>query len=84
MKNASLEFIEGSSSKEYHIQLKESNGLYVVNFQYGRIGNALQHGTKTPNPVSLEEAEKIYNKLYKEKTGKGYLDTDKKKMTTQS
>ncbi len=79
MKNASLYYKEGTSDKEYHMQLEESNGGYVVNFQYGRVGNALQSGTKTPTPVTLEEAEKIYTKLYKEKTAKGYAESGEKK-----
>lgn len=84
MKNVDLFFKEGSSNKEYHLQLDEVKGGFIVNFQYGRVGNALQVGTKTPTPVTLEEAEKIYNKILKEKTGKGYSEREgKKKMTIQ-
>lgn len=72
MKKADLFFQEGTSNKEYHLQLEESGSGYVVNFQYGRVGNALQSGTKTATPVTLPEAEKIYDKLLKEKLGKGY------------
>lgn len=72
MKEVSLYFKEGTSDKEYHIQLEKANGGFTVNFQYGRVGNALQTGTKTPKPVSEEEADKIYTKLLKEKTAKGY------------
>lgn len=72
MKNISLYFKEGSSDKEYHVQMVKSGKGVVVNFQYGRVGNALQTGTKTPEPVSEEEAEKIYNKLVAEKKRKGY------------
>jgi len=74
MKKVSLYFKEGSSDKEYHLQLVEKNGKYVVNFQYGRVGNALKDGTKTPTPVSLEDAENIYDKILKEKVAKGYLE----------
>lgn len=77
MKKADLEFIEGSSSKEYHVQMVKSGDKFLVNFQYGRIGNTLISGTKTPTPVSEEEAEKIYNKLLKEKMGKGYKESGK-------
>lgn len=48
----------------------------VVNFQYGAIGSALKPGTKTPAPVSEEEADKIYTKLVKEKMGKGYAERE--------
>ena len=82
MKSISLVFQEGNSNKEYHIQLEKSGDGHVVNFQYGRICNALQSGTKTPTPVSLEEAEKIFNKLEKEKRAKGYSDSDEKKKSS--
>ena len=69
----SLYFQQGSSDKEYHIQLKQQGEGYVVNFQYGRKGKALKAGTKTATPVSLPEAEKIYNKLLSSKVSKGYV-----------
>ncbi len=47
---------------------------YVVNFQYGRCGSVLKRGTKTEAPVSLEEAESIYDSVVKEKTAKGYKE----------
>lgn len=72
VKSISLFFKEGSSDKEYHAQIEEAGGGYVVNFQYGRRGAALQSGTKTASPVDIASAEKIYNKLVSEKTGKGY------------
>jgi bifunctional non-homologous end joining protein LigD len=83
MKEVSLYYKEGTSDKEYHIQLEEAEKGFVVNFQYGRVGNALQTGTKTPTPVSFEEAEKIYNKLEKEKRAKGYSDGEKKNDFSQ-
>lgn len=67
-----LYFTAGSSDKEYHAQVQEKEGGYVVNFQYGRRGSALKAGAKTATPVSLEEALAIYNSLVEEKTGKGY------------
>ena len=69
-------FKEGSSDKEYTLQIVECDapltGMYLVNFQYGRRGSTLIPGTKTPTAVSLETAQKIYNKLVAEKIGKGY------------
>ena len=78
MKNVSLYCTENGHNKEYHIQLELTAENYIVNFQYGAIGSALKAGTKTPLPVSLEEAEKIYSKLLKEKTAKGYSEGEKK------
>nr|WP_255651147.1 WGR domain-containing protein [Cesiribacter sp. SM1] len=68
-----LYFREGNSDKVYELELQEVGaGEYVVNFRYGRRGTALREGTKTIFPVSLAEAEKVYEKLLKEKTDKGY------------
>ncbi len=67
-----LYFREGSSDKVYHATVDERPGGYVVNFAYGRRGSTMQTGTKTHVPVSLDEAKKIYEKLVREKTQKGY------------
>ena len=69
---ADLFFTEGSSDKEYHAQLIERDGGYVVDFQYGRRGAALQSGTKTASPVDLAKARKVFDKLVAEKMAKGY------------
>lgn len=68
----SLFYSEGSSDKEYHAEIVEVAGGNVVNFRYGRRGAALTSGTKTSAPVDLTQAKKIYDKLVKEKTSKGY------------
>lgn len=67
-----LEFVEGTSSKEYNASIQESKGGYVVNFSYGRIGGTLKEGTKTPSPVSYVEAQSIYDDLVASKQKKGY------------
>lgn len=74
IKKISLYFKEGSSDKEYHTQLEEVEGGFVVNFQYGRRGSTLTTGTKTKTPVLFEKAEKAYNSLVKEKLAKGYTE----------
>lgn len=63
---------EGASDKEYHVQLEESAGGWVVNFQYGRRGKALQAGAKTQSPIELDKAKKVFDKLVASKTGDGY------------
>lgn len=68
----SLYYAQGGSDKEYHIQIQPAGDRYTVNFQYGRRGSSLTAGTKTPTPVPLDMAQKIYNKLAAEKTAKGY------------
>jgi bifunctional non-homologous end joining protein LigD len=72
MSTISLYFKEGSSDKVYHAQIVEANGGYVVNYQYGRRGSTLTAGTKTTKPVSQDDAQKIYDKLIREKQAKGY------------
>jgi len=74
VQSASLYYREGSSDKVYHVQLCETSGGFVVNFQYGRRGSSLQSGTKTTSPVGRLEAEKIYKKLIAEKKSKGYTE----------
>lgn len=68
----SLYYSEGSSDKEYHAEIVEVAGGNVVNFRYGRRGSSLTAGTKTSAPVDFAQAKKIYDKLVKEKTSKGY------------
>lgn len=67
-----LAFKEGSSDKVYKAELKEEGSGFVVNFAYGRRGNALATGSKTDAPVEYEVAKKTYDKLVKSKTAKGY------------
>ena len=68
----SLYFSQGSSDKEYHAELVEKEGGFVVNFRYGRRGAALTTGTKTTAPVPYDKAKKVYDKLIGEKLKKGY------------
>ena len=70
--SVSLFFKEGTSDKEYHAQLEEKDSGWVVNFQYGRRGSALKADSKTPQPLPYEDAKRIYDKLIREKVGKGY------------
>lgn len=47
-------------------------GGYTVTFANGRRGSTLREGTKTPAPVTIEKAEKIYRDLVARKRAKGY------------
>jgi bifunctional non-homologous end joining protein LigD len=73
---ASLYFNDGKSDKEYHAQVAAQGDGFVVTFQYGRRGAALQAGSKTPAPVPLEKAVQIHGKLVAEKTAKGYTSAE--------
>jgi bifunctional non-homologous end joining protein LigD len=71
--NITLSFKQGTSDKIYKASMEEAdNKNFVVNFAYGRRGATLKTGTKTQTPVDYEQAKKIYDKLVKSKTSKGY------------
>ncbi len=73
IKQTKLFFHEGKSDKVYEIDLCEINpDAFIVNFRYGRRGAALKEGSKTPEFVSREKAESIFDQLEKEKRNKGY------------
>lgn len=72
VRQTQLHFREGNSDKIYEVDLCEIGGQYLVNFRYGRRGASLKEGTKTLSPVSLEEAEILFEKLVNEKSKKGY------------
>jgi bifunctional non-homologous end joining protein LigD len=67
-----LYYREGSSDKVYQCRIEPSGELFVVNFAYGRRGSTMNTGTKTSSPVDYELAKRIYDKLVREKTAKGY------------
>src|SRR2546428_3476344 len=72
MEQITLYFKQGSSDKVYQAAIEEKDGGHVVNFAFGRRGTTLQTGTKTNSPVPYDEAKNIFDKLIKEKMGKGY------------
>ncbi|OKH33459.1 hypothetical protein NIES2119_23060 [[Phormidium ambiguum] IAM M-71] len=75
IKRTTLHFQEGTSDKVYEVDLcLVGSDRYVVNFRYGRRGATLKEGVKTEQPVTLAQAEKVFEKLVSEKTKKGYQD----------
>ena len=71
--NVTLYYREGSSDKVYQCSIEPTGGgLYSVTFAYGRRGSTLNTGSKTSNPVNYDEAKRIFDKLVREKTAKGY------------
>lgn len=73
LKSVALFFREGSSDKVYNVALVEEGTSYTVRFEYGRRGSSLNTGTKAER-APLGVAEKAYDKVVKEKTGKGYKE----------
>lgn len=67
-----LFYKEGGSDKVYQASLSETKGGWLVNFAYGRRGNALVAGTKTATATDYASAKKIYDQLISSKTSKGY------------
>ncbi|KHD07453.1 hypothetical protein PN36_05120 [Candidatus Thiomargarita nelsonii] len=71
-----LYFKQGASDKVYNASIEEAeaeSNKFLVNFAYGRRGATLKTGTKTKTPVDYASAKKIYDKLVKDKTSKGYI-----------
>ncbi len=66
-----LYFQQGSSDKVYYLQLKSVEEQWSVNAQWGRRGSALQSDTKVSS-VAYAEAKRVYDRIIREKTGKGY------------
>jgi ATP-dependent DNA ligase len=75
IQSTSLYFREGNSDKEYHTAIEPEGEGYIVTFAYGRRGNTLTTGTKTPTIVTLAQATAIHAKLIREKSAKGYSET---------
>lgn len=74
VKQTKLVFSEGRSEKVYEIDLCEVqvNG-FVVNFRYGKRGSALKDGSKTVAPVKRDEADRVFDKLVRDKLESGYV-----------
>ena len=73
VKSIQLFFQEGSSDKVYNAQIVEDGDLYTVHCQWGRRGASLQEGSKAVR-VPLAAAQKKFDSLVREKTGKGYQE----------
>jgi bifunctional non-homologous end joining protein LigD len=70
--SVSLYYREGTSDKVYQCAVEQAGERYVVNFAYGRRGSTLNTGTKTNVPVDLDSAQRLFDKLVREKKSKGY------------
>lgn len=72
IQSASLFYREGSSDKVYHAAIEAKDDGYIVSFSYGRRGSTLSTGAKTDDPLPLETATRVFDKLVKSKLAKGY------------
>jgi bifunctional non-homologous end joining protein LigD len=66
-----LYFRQGGSDKVYHLQLENVQDQWSVQAQWGRRGSALQSDVKVSS-ATYEEAKRVYDRILREKTGKGY------------
>ena len=71
VRSVKLFFQEGVSDKLYCATIVEDGGLYTVKVEWGRRGSTLSQGNKAVK-VPLAAAEKTFDKLVREKTGKGH------------
>jgi len=76
LNETTLYFRQGTSDKVYYAAIEGTDDACVVNFAYGRRGSTLTTGTKTKCPASLQEAQKVFQKLISEKQAKGYIPGD--------
>ena len=67
-----LWYREGNSDKVYQANLEPQDEKWSVTFAYGRRGSTLTTGSKTSAPIEYPEAKRIFDKLVREKTAKGY------------
>jgi bifunctional non-homologous end joining protein LigD len=72
IQSASLYFREGNSDKVYQADIVPKGDGYIVTFAYGRRGNTLTTGAKIDDPLPLETATKVFDKLVASKLAKGY------------
>ncbi len=63
---------EGTADKQYTLTINPVAGGFEVVACYGRRGSTLAQQNKTPEPVTLEAATKLYEKILQEKLRKGY------------
>lgn len=73
IETVALFFKEGKSDKFYIVSIEQDGEYYSVPFTFGRCGTSGQSGYKV-SKVSLGVARKSYDKVVKEKRGKGYKE----------
>ena len=70
-----LVYKKNNSNKVYKVFLiRATDSLYQVDVHYGKRGNKLKEITKTPEPISFDEAETIFYDLVNSKLKKGYRE----------
>ena len=70
--SASLYSCEGPFGSEYHAAVEPRAEGFIVTYAICRRGGTLAVGSETPNPLPLEAATKVFNKLVSSKLALGY------------
>lgn len=76
-----MSFREGASDQLYEIDLVETGNAdpdrsHLVNVRFGRRGQILREGAKTPYAVSAQQAAKIFDSVVVSKMNEGYRRMD--------
>jgi predicted DNA-binding WGR domain protein len=75
IQRTTLLYQAGSSAKVYEIDLCQvGDNRYVVNSRYGKQGTVLKENSETVTAVSLEQAQRLLDRLVSAKINKGYRD----------
>lgn len=70
--SVSLYFRDGPFGREYHAAVEPRAEGFIVTFAIYRRGGSLTVGCKTPKPLPLKAATKVFDKLVASKFAKGY------------
>lgn len=76
VRSVSLFCTQGSSNKEYHLSLVPEGDGFLVNYRYGPRGRATRIGSKTPAPVSLDAANKVFDRVLQGQLKDGYTEDE--------
>jgi cellulose synthase operon protein C len=81
VRTVKLWFREGAADQVYEVDLVDTeaqvpDARFLVNIRYGRRGQVLREGTKTPVPIARAQAEKIFDSVIVSKVNEGYRRSD--------
>jgi cellulose synthase operon protein C len=81
VRTVKLWFREGAADQVYEVDLVDTeaqapDARFLVNIRYGRRGQVLREGTKTPVPIARATAEKIFDSVIVSKVNDGYRRSD--------
>ena len=72
VRSTSLYFCEGPFGSEYHAAVEPSADGFIVTFAVCRRGGNLTVGSKTPSPLPLAAATRVFDNLVSSRLAQGY------------